>query len=558
MLRRFVDDLMYSVSRRRLLVLAAGGTVVVMIVMILVLTIPRGARLRPSEAAAALMSPNTELYFSLSIRPPGGQLRKMGQLIAALAENPTASRMWSDWMSEVESETGIDLESEVLPWLGPELAIGLESWSEDESEFLIVLETRDSERASHTLGNWRDYLEEVEGIEWRLTHYRGREVWIGETYGGDSQYYAVARDYILVANHDQAISQALERLDGSGVSLLDSPSFGEACNSLPQDRIGILFADGRGLFAGLEEYRDYYYGSSDAPILGVVRPLIPNYVAGSIVIDGDAVAFSLQAPTPRAFGQSVRGASKRGAEMIPASAAFCVFGAEPYALWTTTREKVSDDRELEERLQHEMEDLRYSVGFDLDDVVWRHFNGDFAVAGINAFPNIAGALEVENEQRLESELDNLLARVAQTQYEMNIDEEMIDGVRATIIRSEDLSYEGLSPGYAFLGNGYLAFGLTRDALRAIIRTYQGRYASLADDESYKKTMSELADNTGWIGYADSASVVDYLLAGFEPWERDVFDSLPRFEDVVCNAGFAFSVTSETIVASFLARLCSRR
>ena len=126
----------------------------------------------------------------------------------------------------------------------------------------------------------------------------------------------------------------------------------------------------------------------------------------------------------------------------------------------------------------------------------------------------------------------------------------------TVCGKEDLQYEGLSPGYVFLGGRYLVFGFTLEALRAAIRTYQGRYASLKDSESYKQALSALPDDKGWIAYVNASAVMDYLLAGFEPWEREMFEDLPRFEDVVSSGGLSFLITEETISASMIVHLFS--
>jgi hypothetical protein len=557
MLGRLQDELAYWFSNRQVLAWSVVGGAVLLIALVLVFAIPWGGG-RPREAAASLMRPDTQLYFSLNLRPPGGQLRKMGKLIGALAGNPDAMEMWDEWMAEAEREMGIDLEREVLPWLGPEVAIGLAEWGAEEGEFLIVLETRDVMGASRAFAKWRMYLEDVLDMEWSVSRTRDREVWAGETYYGERQIYALTADRILIANREQTMWEALTRIESGGPSLASSSWFSRASTLLPEERIGTLIVDGRSVFSDMVEYQEEYYGSGDAPIVRVVRPLIPEFASGAIVLTDGGVEFSLAAPTPAALDVAVAGPSSRVAEMIPASVAFCVAGRDAYSVWTGMREEISMDPRLEDRVDDSMEDLRYDAGFDLDDRIWRHFRGDFAVAGIGDFPDLAGVIAVEDELRLQGELRGLLQRIAETQYEMSIDEVQIDGVTATAIQSEDLSYDGFSPSYAFLGKGFLAFGLTRDALRAVIRTYQGRYESLADAESYRGAMDEMGRSHGWIGYACAPSVIDYLLSGLDPWERDVLEDLPSIEDVVCDAGFAFSIGEQLVSASVVVLLCAGR
>lgn len=546
MFRRLIDDLVWYVSQRRTLVLSVGAAVLVIIVaVILVLTIPRGVAPHRAEASAAMMSADTQLYFSINLRPRRGQLRKMAQLVDALKTNPTAMRMWDDWMDEIQRETGIDVEREVLPWLGPELAIGLSSWFEEEPEYLIVIGTQDAVASMRTLRKWCDYLEDTEGIEWRSTSYRSVPVLIGKTRYGDEYYYAITQASVLVTDKERAVRRAVDLIQDGGVSLADNGRFREVQHSLPAERVAMLFAPTGELYADMIAVH-----GEEPGIMWIFHSLIPSYLAGTIWLFGDGATVSLGGP--RSDGRLYRLSMPSGdlAAMIPASAAYCVLGGDLYGVWQDFRERIAEDREIEESFEYDiMEDLRYGLGFDFGDPFWRNLDGEFAVAGVGAYPDLLVILEIDSEQRVASELDSLLSRIKRTQYEMEIDHTVIENAQATLIRSEDLQYEGLSPGYVFLGGRYLVFGFTLEALRAAIRTYQGRYASLKDSESYKQALSALPDEKGWIAYANASTVMDYLLAGFEPWEREFFEDLPRFEDVVSGGGLSFLITEESISAS---------
>jgi len=549
--RRLVDDLLWYVSQRRPLVLSVGAAVLVIIAaMILVLTIPRGVASHRAETSASIMDVDTQAYFSINLLPSRGQLRKMAQLVGAFQANPTAMGMWDEWMDEIQRETGIDVQREVFPWLGPELAIGISGLTEEEPEFLIALGTREASASMQALKKWCEYLEDMEGIEWQSSFYRNVPVVVGETYYEEKQYYTVTHDYVLVSNDERRLKRAVDLVKDGGTSLADNSRFKEVRHSLPAERVAMLFALTGELYADMIAV----YGGERA-IMWSFNSLIPSYLAGTIQILGDGAEVTLGGPRLDGRRYRLNTASEELTAMIPASAAYCVLGDDLYGVWQDFRERVSEDRQLEESFEYDvMEDLRYGLGLDFGDPFWRNLDGKFAVAGFGAYPDLVVILEIDSEEQVASQLDGLLSRIKRTQYEMEFDHILIEEAQATLIRSEDLRYEGLSPGYLFLGGRYLVFSFTVEALRAAVRTYQGRYDSLKNSESYKQALSALPHDKGWITYVNAPIVMDYLLAGFDPWEREMFEDLPRFQDVLSGGALSFLISEESVSASMIVHL----
>ena len=550
MLRDLINDLLYFISHKRRLVLIVGGSALGLLVLILVLTIPRGGGRSASGITAAFMDPDTQVFFSLSLRPPGGQLRKMGQLIDTLVDNPTVSQHWNDWMQQIENEMGINVKEGVLPWLGPELAFGLSNAFAEEPVFLIVLGTRDRTASEAALEKWRVYWADCDDVQWKEERHRDATLYVGESARDEIQCLALSKQYVLFSNSKEDLVDAIDRFDNRQTSLAKSSLFRQVCGALPSERTGTLFVNGCSLYSEMERHEEGYYGED--PIFDSVRPAIPQYLAGAIRLTGDSVIVDLQAPRPDALTFRTNTSCGDLARIVPASSAYCAFGTDLHSIWTAVADWLRGDQQFRYMLDKSMKDLRYGLGFDLyDDAIWRHLDGEFAFVGFGAFPEWAFLLEIDSEGGAARDLDLLLTQYVQSRpsrYNAKLVNTTVEGKQVTEISSNYLHYSyDMSPSFTFLDGKYLALGLTRDALRTLILTHQGQHKSIGELSSYQSMVQSLGDVLGWYGYTDDAQLLDYLLAGLD---------IPRFEDILCNAGIAFSSTEETIRVSAVLRPCS--
>ena len=81
------------------------------------------AQVYDGEQTAQILPPDTDGYLTINMRPGADQLIKMDAVLDNWNENPAFQDQLVEMMSQLESETGIniDIDTEVLPWLGPEL-----------------------------------------------------------------------------------------------------------------------------------------------------------------------------------------------------------------------------------------------------------------------------------------------------------------------------------------------------------------------------------------------------------------------------------------------------
>ncbi|MFH0769721.1 MAG: hypothetical protein V1932_09225 [Chloroflexota bacterium] len=78
------------------------------------------------EQTASILPPDTDGYLTINLRPGLPQLEKMRQVLSKWVDNPALKNQFEGLMSQLAA-SGIDIKQDVLPWLGPELALGASS-----------------------------------------------------------------------------------------------------------------------------------------------------------------------------------------------------------------------------------------------------------------------------------------------------------------------------------------------------------------------------------------------------------------------------------------------
>jgi len=77
------------------------------------------------EQTAEILPQDTEVYLSVNLRPGASQIFKFWNVANNWWQDPAVQELWDNWTGELESETDIDIEADILPWLGPEIAVGM-------------------------------------------------------------------------------------------------------------------------------------------------------------------------------------------------------------------------------------------------------------------------------------------------------------------------------------------------------------------------------------------------------------------------------------------------
>ena len=85
------------------------------------------AHVHPGEQTAQILPPDTDGYLSINLRPGLSQLQKMDAVFSNWSDNPALQTQLEELLGGLEFDTGISInfEEDILPWLGPELALGV-------------------------------------------------------------------------------------------------------------------------------------------------------------------------------------------------------------------------------------------------------------------------------------------------------------------------------------------------------------------------------------------------------------------------------------------------
>ena len=139
----------------------------------------------PKEDTAKFFPSETQIYFSLNLSPGNDQLRGFRDIVERFREHPDFQRKIDEALDEADAEIGIELRSEVLPWLGPEIGIGLidvvgssiATGTGGVPLVLALIGTKDSEKAETVLQNWMRYLEQEQNLTFGTDSYGGLTVY---------------------------------------------------------------------------------------------------------------------------------------------------------------------------------------------------------------------------------------------------------------------------------------------------------------------------------------------------------------------------------------------
>ena len=230
------------------------------------------------EYSARYYPPNTLAYGWLTLAPGQGQMQDLEIIWERFNEFLAFRDLVDLAQDEFEDETGIDFETDVMPWVGPELSIGLLDFRGDFEEPVIaaMVGVRDRDAAADFLSDWLDYMEDAENADFDDDSYRGFDIVVDEN---GHQAYALTDEWLIFATSESALEVMLERIVGDeGNSLSSSERFAEARSSLPNRRFASAYVDSRRTLDMWEHFADDALGFAGP---GIFRDQAPDWIAAS-------------------------------------------------------------------------------------------------------------------------------------------------------------------------------------------------------------------------------------------------------------------------------------
>ncbi|MDX1469551.1 MAG: DUF3352 domain-containing protein [Acidimicrobiia bacterium] len=373
--------------RRNRLVAASIGLLALVGGVVFALT-----RLNGQDTSALVAVPDdVHIVFSMDlyqvVRSDG-----INSLVSAFAE-PMAAAGYVDEAeidlaesiaSELEEELGVDLEEDILSWMGRSLAFGVwfpagaldpiptEFVAGPDPDVVAVVSVTDPARAAAFLEGLDEFVSSApfeDGESYRFAEMDGGVVWLGD-------------DLMVLATSEEILSKSLEARGGT--SIVESKTFDDVASRLPADRLmtGYLSTDFFGLLAeaaALGEAQAGFPGIDDVLGLGFSVSLID---AG---LRFDAVqVLSEAASSPPASGE-IRAVAALPAETVGFFAGVIPEGA--------IAEAVASFRDLDPEAYDEMlGQMSLDLGVDIEADLLPSIGGEALLAVV---PDTAGAIAVE-------------------------------------------------------------------------------------------------------------------------------------------------------------------
>ena len=562
---------------------AAVATIVVVIgaLVALIFTgiIPNpiiGLFLDEPEHSAQYYPGDTLAYGWLTLYPEGGQRDQMLDLWDRFNELPWVEDQVEELLEEFERSSGLTVEDDVMPWIGPEISVGLLEEG-GKPVGVMTISVRDSGAAKVFLEDWIDYLEDEEGLDFDSDEEDGVLIWIDEI---DGLAFALADKVLLtVASEEpeEQLDDLLELVAGEeDRTLAAEEAFQAARAQLSGRRFASVFLNVEDSIDALES--SSLLGSDFDEVRSAAEAAdIPDWVAVSAQWIDRGIVVEALAPNTEAYAQNVADLDDP-AELVPSETIGLLAATFDPDLdnWRGQLEKYgSNDDELSYAIDDIYEEMYWEVeresdrpprrkenpdvadvlalalelvdaytGVDLERDLMDHLGGtlvvsveEFDLVRIQEDPeeetvNAAVMLSYrsEGEETLVDTLEDL-ADLLQDQVEVDIDSVDVGADNdAEIFRPDFFGIEtDYAPGYVF-HDGYLIFGTTEEALENTVGAQTGNLDDLSSHEEYRRAVGELPGNRQFLFWMSLERIVSQV----DPDDTDMTDE--EFEVLQASAG----------------------
>ena len=218
-----------------------------------------------------------------------GQLEEFRDIWERLDDSRAFRDVVDTVQEEFEDETGIDFETGVMSWIGPEIAVGLleADWRREEWVVAGMVGVRNGGAAEEFFRDWLAYMEDEQYTEFHDETYEGFDIVVSRD---GLQAYALTDDWLVFATSERGLEDILARIAGDEEdSLASNEHFMEARSQLPDRRFASLYfspVEARDL---LEDIAAEAFGSRELVRVewGVVDWIATSagVVEGSIVLE---------------------------------------------------------------------------------------------------------------------------------------------------------------------------------------------------------------------------------------------------------------------------------
>ncbi len=468
----------------------------------------------PPEETAKFLPEETSLYVSMNLRPGAGQLMKAREILDLFIENPRYQEKLDEVYGDIEDETGIDVEEDLLPWLGPEIAVAVsdsERIAED-PDLVAFIGTTDAAAAESFLRRLLAYGEESADVEYEERVVRGYLTFVVDPSDEFSAHMALTDDYIVVAIGKRTLESTLDRMDSgedlARASLFDNPGFQEAREAAESPRFGIIYVNP----AGIAPFREYIVEELTGGLADFADELPDFIVASASFVDrGMRVSTSFDFPARDQLFVPSTANSLGSAGLAPEDTLALVSFVGVQDAWERFRDGFADLPDLD--LDAALDEIEAETGIDIQRDIFGWMTGELAIALLlpGGVPfttdEIHANVYVEFDDRDEtlSGMENIRGALE----DASLDSRAVDvqGVDATIIDlGDEDGLSNLTPGYVVLDD-YVVIGTTLTSLGQAVDTERGDVPSLRENPAFSRAMEAGGNTTDFLIYGNVRRIV---------------------------------------------------
>lgn len=478
-----------------------------------------------------------------------------------------------------------------MPWIGPELSIGLLDADLEYGEWVLagMIGVRDREAAERFLDDWLDYVEDEWHTKFGSDTYRSFDILVSDD--GDHAY-ALTDDWLVFATNERALEDILLRVAGEeDFSLGSGDSFQEARSYLPDRRFASVYLSVEEAADLLGDVTTEIFGSEGmvraegddvdwitasvgsvessivmevaAPV-GIDDPLeVPDLGDPSDLLPNDTLGFAAVTFDPdvghwrRAMQNYEIGDVLALKDIQGLNEAIEVLAGETGALSVGG---LDADDGLDVVLDLGLDAVGVMVGIDLENDLLDHLGGELIVAvgdvdvagyrpslGGDAVDAVVMVSYLEGrKEELGDTVENVVDRMGAY---VGVDTDTLDigaDNRAAILdlASVDDELMGYQPGYV-LHDGYLTLGSTDNALEGVVGLQNGGGKALSANEEYLRAVGWLPEKRQFLGYLDLHRIIRQMSSEDIGLSRDEYRVLEESIGVVAMSSYGPHCTNHS-------------
>jgi hypothetical protein len=473
------------------------------------------------DTAVKSMPIDTEIYIGLDM---------IGRLVDPFIEDDQTfdyrnfADVLRDFDEELEDEAGFNLEQDILPWLGPNVGIGLLDYQLDQFSgleninFLVAAETRDKAATDDFIVKFIDGVEDASGSSFDESDYKDVTIYELDAIRKEERYaIALSGDILFLGSSDEAIREGIDAQKGE--SLADHEEYSQLERKMPANRAITLYVGSNIITESTEGLvSDLPLALDDIPLLGEGGgALTLTIIDAGLKLDVLSLINSDQlSDEERLLLEGSRGAT---ADMYPEQTVLYLSIGSVNQFWETLAETTPD-------LEEAMEELEDELGFDIVNDLIVYLDGE---TGVGLWPSSAGVLAdsadialgfaalagTSDEVQVIAASDDI-SRFAEEQF-MTVDSSSRAELTVYTV-SED--FLGLELNYG-VGNGYFFIASGDDAVEEVF----GEGPKLADSVRYRSVWSEFPQGSSPLLYLDVEGLIQALTKDLDDLSREEIDEI---------------------------------